>query len=296
MNHYKKEHTREQTKKIKTAFLLNSVFILIEIGGGLLTNSMAILSDALHDLGDSLSLGLAWYFQKISYRQKDRRYSFGYKRFSLLGAVINSMVLIVGSTFILNETIPRLFNPEAANARGMLLLALLGVAVNGWAVLALKKGKSINEKVVSLHLLEDVLGWLVILVGSVVMMAVDFPMLDPLLSVFITIFILINVFKILKKIFRVFLQAVPLETNLTEIEKIILDTPGVNSIHDFHVWSLDGQYNILTLHLVVDEPGDYLSVVKIRQHIKQSLKNLKIDHITIETHQKDEECFLEKCI
>jgi cobalt-zinc-cadmium efflux system protein len=286
---------RDEAKQIGTAFLLNSFFILVEAVGGILTNSMAILSNALHDLGDSLSLGLAWYFQKISRRRKDHRYSFGYKRFPLLGAVINSLVLIAGSTFVLSETIPRLFNPEPARARGMLFLALFGVLVNGWAALGLKKGHSINEKVVFLHLLEDVLGWMAVLLGSVVMILVRFPLIDPLLSVLITLFILFNVFKNLKQSFRVFLQAVPAETDLRKIEKIILGTPGVESIHDFHVWSLDGQYNILTLHLIVNEPDNYPKIRRIRNQIKQSLKGMKIDHITIEIHQRDEECFLDEC-
>jgi cobalt-zinc-cadmium efflux system protein len=209
--------------------------------------------------------------------------------------VINSLVLIAGSTFVLSETIPRLFNPEPARARGMLFLALFGVLVNGWAALGLKKGHSINEKVVFLHLLEDVLGWMAVLLGSVVMILVRFPLIDPLLSVLITLFILFNVFKNLKQSFRVFLQAVPAETDLRKIEKIILDTPGVESIHDFHVWSLDGQYNILTLHLIVNEPDNYPKIRRIRNQIKQSLQGMKIDHITIEIHQRDEECFLDEC-
>lgn len=295
MDSDKQNLIREGTKKIRLAFLLNSVFILVEIVGGILTNSMAILSDALHDLGDSLSLGLAWYFQKLSFRQKDQTFSFGYRRFSLLGALINALVLMVGSFFILNETIPRLFNPETANPRGMLFLALLGIVVNGWAFLTLKRGRSINEKVVSLHLLEDVLGWALVLVGSVVMILARIPVVDPLMSVLITLFILTNVFKNLKKVFRVFLQGVPAGTDVRRMEAMIGNIPGVDSIHDLHVWTLDGRYNILTLHLIVDDPGDYPAVRKIRERITGELKNQNIDHITIEIHKKDEECSLDQC-
>jgi len=283
------------TANIKTALVLNSAFIILEIVGGILTNSMAILSDALHDLGDSLSLGLAWYFQKLSGRRKDKLFSFGYKRFSLMGAVINSMVLLVGSVFVLNETIPRLFYPEPSNARGMFILALLGVAVNGMAALRLGKGNSINEKVVSLHLWEDVLGWLAVLIGSVVMIFIELPVIDPILSVAITLFILFNIFKNLKNSFRVFLQGVPTATDIDHIEKQILSLPGVERIHDMHIWSLDGQYNILTLHLISKEINEYPKIRDLKQRIKQLLKNLKINHITIEVDSPEDECFLEEC-
>ena len=283
------------TANIKTALILNSAFIILETVGGILTNSMAILSDALHDLGDSLSLGLAWYFQKLSGRRKDKLFSFGYKRFSLMGAVINSMVLLVGSILVLNETIPRLFNPEPADAKGMFILALLGVAVNGMAALRLGKGNSINERVVSLHLWEDVLGWLAVLIGSVVMIFIELPVIDPILSVVITLFILFNIFKNLKNSFRVFLQGVPTDTDIDLIEKQVLSLPGVDSIHDIHVWTLDGQYNILTLHLVLKEINDYQRIKKMKQHIKRLLKDQNINHITIEIDKTDDECFLEEC-
>ena len=283
------------TANIKAALVLNSAFIILETVGGILTNSMAILSDALHDLGDSLSLGLAWYFQKLSGQRKDKLFSFGYKRFSLMGAVINSMVLLVGSILVLNETIPRLFNPEPADAKGMFILALLGVAVNGMAALRLGKGNSINERVVSLHLWEDVLGWLAVLIGSVVMIFIELPVIDPILSVVITLFILFNIYKNLKNSFRVFLQGVPADTDIDLIEKQVLSLPGVDSIHDIHVWTLDGQYNILTLHLVLKEINDYQRIKKMKQHIKRLLKDQNINHITIEIDKTDDECFLEEC-
>ena len=154
-------------KNIKVAFFLNFGFAIIEIIGGFLTNSVAILSDAVHDLGDSLSLGLAWYFQKYSRKKSDSTYTYGYRRFSLVGALANSLVLIVGSILILTEAIPRIFNPQQAHPQGMMMLAVLGIAVNGVAMLRLRRGKSLNEKVVSLHLMEDVLGWIAVLVGAI---------------------------------------------------------------------------------------------------------------------------------
>ncbi|HEY1114932.1 MAG TPA: cation diffusion facilitator family transporter, partial [Chitinophagaceae bacterium] len=194
------------TGNIAVAFFLNTAFALIELVGGLLTNSVAILSDALHDFGDSLSLGTAWYFQKKSKKTRTEHYTYGYRRFSLVGAFVNAMVLIVGSIFIIREAVERLFRPEPADARGMLLLALLGIVVNGVAMLQLRKGGSINERVVSLHFLEDVLGWVAVLVGAVVMLFADLPVIDPVLSLAIASFVLFNVYRNIKPAFKIILQ------------------------------------------------------------------------------------------
>ena len=197
------------TENIVTAFFLNLGFTVIELIGGLLTNSMAILSDAVHDLGDSVALGLAWYFQKFSHKKRDNTYTYGYKRFSLVGALINSVILITGSVLILTETFPRLIHPQQSDPKGMFILAVIGVAVNGAAMLRLRKGSSLNEKVVSLHMLEDVLGWLAILVGSVVMYFVNVPVLDPIMSLLISLYVLFNVFRNLRSIARIILQGTP---------------------------------------------------------------------------------------
>ena len=210
MHNHNHSHHHEDVKNIKVAFSLNLMFTIIEFVGGFLTNSMAILSDAVHDLGDSFSLGLSWYFQKIAKRPRTKNYTYGYKRFSLLGAIINSVILVVGSVLILMNAIPRLFHPQQPDVKGMLLLAVLGVIVNGAAVLRLRKGRSLNERVVSPHLLEDVLGWLAVLVGAGIMYFVDAPFIDPLLSIAISAFILFNVYRISVRVCELFCRAVPI--------------------------------------------------------------------------------------
>ena len=162
-------------------------------------NSVAILSDAIHDLGDSLSLGTAWYLDRKSKQESDQKFSFGYARFSLLGALINSVVLIAGSIFVIKEAVERLLAPETTDARGMFFFALVGIAVNGYAALKLSGGISMNEKVVSWHLLEDVLGWVAILIASIVLFFYDVPFLDPALSIAFTLYVLWNVIKRLKE-------------------------------------------------------------------------------------------------
>ncbi len=290
------DHSHNHSEgNVKVAFFLNLSFTIIEIIGGLYTNSLAILSDALHDLGDSLSLGLSWYFQKLSKKGRTKTFSYGYKRFSLLGAIINSIVLVAGSIFILTKAIPELFNPEETNVQGMLYLAILGIAVNGAAVLKLRKGESLNEKVVSLHLLEDVLGWVAVLIGSIIMMYVDAPFIDPLLSILISLFVLYNVYRNLKKSMLVILQGIPEEVSVDDIQQKLKDMPEVTDIHDCHAWSMDGEYNILTVHLRLAKDYKLSEQAKLKEKVKSQLKDESINHITVEFEGQDEHCGLEDC-
>lgn len=281
------EHSGEGN--IRLAFFLNLFFTILEIIGGILTNSMAILSDALHDLGDSISLGMAWYFQRFSRKGPDQEYSFGYARFSLLGAFINSVVLVAGSALVLSQSIPRIFRPEEVHPEGMVLFALLGILVNGAAVLRLRRGKSLNEKVVSWHLLEDVLGWIAVLIAGVVMLFVDLPVLDPLLSVGITLFVLFNVFKNVRELMRVLLQGVPRGVSVTELEETIGKVPHVAAVYHTHLWSLEGERNQLTTHILVadDAPAD--QIITIKENIRAIASGQGIDHVTIQVDFPKEE-------
>ncbi|MGP4062680.1 cation diffusion facilitator family transporter [Halobacillus sp. H74] len=292
MSHHHHHHVDSTTGKIKTAFFLNFAFTIIELIGGILTNSMAILSDALHDLGDSLSLGLAWFLQKFSNKDHSPQFSFGYRRFSLLAALINSVVLIVGSVFILTEAVPRLLNPEQPNAAGMILLSLLGIVVNGAAVFKLRGGDSMNQKVMTWHMLEDVLGWLAVLIVSVIMFFTDLPILDPIASIGITLFILYNVIKNLIQTMRLFLEGVPnhidLDDLITEINKI----QHVNSTHHTHLWSMDGENHAFSTHIVVPAATTKQEVCNVKEQAKEILGPIKLEHVTIEIEYEDESCSL----
>ena len=278
------EHTHHEKslKNIRFAFFLNITFVIIEIIGGLLTNSLAILSDALHDLGDSISLGLAWYFEKISNKKRTKEFTYGYKRFSLLAALVNSLILIGGSFYILSIAIPRLLSPESINANGMLMLSLLGVTVNGIAALRVKRGKTLNEKVISWHLIEDVLGWIAVFIASTAMLIWDIPVLDPILSILITTYILFNVIKYFKKTAMIFLQGVPDSLEIDKLEKIISKVPKVVGVHDTHVWSLDGDYNILTTHVVVKKNATIKDYLDVKCHVKDCFKKTSVHHVTFE--------------
>lgn len=289
-------HHHGSGSNIKVAFFLNLAFTVLEIIGGLWINSVAILSDALHDLGDSLSLGLSWYFEKVSQRERNQKFTFGYKRFSLLGAVINSVLLLVGSFFILSEAVPRLFDPQPVNAPGMMAFAVLGILVNGAAVLRLKSGRTINERVVRLHLLEDVLGWVAVLVGGIILYFFDVPWIDPLLSIGITLYVLYNVVQNLRETMKILLQASPPHISPDEVKDRLSRVPEIQSVHDLHLWTLDGSYNVLSMHAVVaiDLPVQQASALK--KQVRQELADMDIHHVTLELEKPGEECSHQDCI
>jgi cobalt-zinc-cadmium efflux system protein len=281
---------QKSTKQLKIAFFLNLFFTIVEIVGGFMTNSMAILSDALHDLGDSFSLGLAWYLDRYSTKAADEKFSYGYKRFSVLAALVNTIVLIVGSVFIISEAIPRIVNPEHSHATGMVVFAIMGIIINGIAVLNLKGGHSINLSIVMWHLLEDVLGWVAVLIVGIVLLFKDIHILDPLLSILITLYVLYNVIKNLSKTLLLFLQGVPENISIAALEATFSEVHGVINVHHTHVWSLDGERNVLTTHIVVDQNVSQESAQLIKQSIIKKIKPLNLEHSTIEIEYKADDC------
>ncbi len=291
--HHHHDHT---TENIKLAFFVNLGFCLIELVGGILTNSVAIISDALHDFGDSVSLGLAWIFQRLSERGPTAKYSYGMKRLSVISSMINSLILAVGSTVIIIESIKRLFQPATVNAKGMLILAMIGIIANGFAFLRLKNGKNVNQKAVSLHMLEDVLGWVAVLVVSIVMLFIDLPILDPLLSIGVAVFVAVNIIGNLKQILNITLQGTPSEIDLQIVEKELRELKGVTDLHDLHLWSLDGENHILTVHLVLAPQKTPVRFSQIRQQARDKLAALSINHTTIEIDCEENNCGTQKCV
>jgi len=272
------------------AFVVNTVFSIVEIIGGFYFGSMAILSNALHDVGDSFSLVAAWFFQKKSQGKRSHTYTYGYKRFSLLGAFINSMILIAGSALILSEAIQRLFLPHQTSPKGMIIFSVIGIVVNLFAMLRLRKGDSLNERVVGLHFLEDTLGWVVILLGAVVMMFKNIPVLDPILSIGIALFILFNVYRNMRTMFQIILQGTPLNIKEDDIKNHLSTITGIKDMHDIHVWTLDGKVNILTMHVVLDSRLPAAEVEPLKNKIKDLLHDINIHHATIETEPEDVNC------
>lgn len=280
----------EDSKRIGWAFWLNFIFTIIEFIGGWLTNSVAIMADAVHDLGDSLSIGLAWYLSKMGNKAATEKYSYGFKRLSLMGAMINGVILVIGSVWVLSEAIPRLANPEMPVTEGMIGLAILGIFVNGFAAYKLHGGHSMNEKVLNWHLIEDTMGWAAVLVVAIVLHFVEWPILDPILSIGFTLFILVNVVKYVIQTMALFLQGVPNTETREAISKSLLSIEHVEEIHHVHFWSLDGEQHVLTAHVVIDCSIDNTKLRSLKAQVHRALEPFELVHTTIEFELPGEPC------
>ena len=277
-------------KNILIAFLLNILFSIIEFVGGLFTGSIAIISDAVHDLGDAFSIGVSYFLERKSKRKPDDKHTYGYIRYSVLGSVITTSILIVGSIFVLYESARRLFNPVEVNYDGMIYFAIFGVIINFIASVVTKDGDSLNQKSVNLHMLEDVFGWIIVLIGSILMKFTDITYIDSCLSIFVAIFILINALKTFKEVLDVFLEVTPKDVDLKELKKHLLKVDDVKDIHHIHVRSVDGVNNYATLHAVVNKYSK-----KVKDDIREELEEHGIVHSTIELELVDEECHSDHC-
>ena len=275
----------KREKRVQIAALLNVGFTILEIVGGFWTNSLAILSDALHDFGDSVALLASWLFERGARKSPDTSRTFGYQRLSLFSALFSGMVLIGGSIVIISQAIPRVLNPENVNSTGMVGIALIGILFNGLGFFQLKKGESLNEKVLSLHLLEDVLGWVVILIGGILIHFWEIYLLDPIMTLGLTVFILYNVSKNLREAVNILLQGVPRHININEVKGDLLAIDGVTGVHDMHIWSLEGETDILTAHIVVDEER-LKTPDQTRKAVKEVFRKHHIEHSTIELESK----------
>jgi cobalt-zinc-cadmium efflux system protein len=280
----------DSSRNIALVFFLNLGFTIIEFIGGLLTNSTAILADAVHDLGDSLSLGSAWFLSRWGQKSANNEFTYGYRRLTLFGAFLNSVVLIAGSAWVLSEAIPRLADPVMPVSEGMIALAIVGVCVNGFAAYRISKGKTLNEKVLNWHLLEDVLGWVSVLIVAIILQFANWPILDPLLSIGFTLFILFNVLRNLWTTGKIFLQAAPDKGLHDEIRQSLLKIDGIIEIHHQHLWSLDGEHHVLTAHIVMNEFFERENFMKIKKTVAEALESFDLAHTTIEIELIEEDC------
>lgn len=246
-------HHKKAGENLAFVFFMNLAFNIIVIAGGLATNSMAILSDCIHDLSDTISIALAWFLERIAQKDSSDKYSYGYQRFSILGAVIISVFVIIMALVILNEAIPRLFAPEEVDAGGMLVVAVVGIVFKSLSVYRLHRGETFNERAILFHQLGDVFEWIAILILSLVLMFWDgAPYLDPFVSIGIALWLIFNLGRNLIKSVRVLLQKTPDNFDVEEFKASINAIDGVAGIGDFHVWSLDGIDSVLTLKVSID--------------------------------------------
>lgn len=277
-------------RNILAAFLLNLAFSLFEFVGGILTGSVAILSDAIHDIGDATGIGLSFFLEKKSKRKPDGKYTYGYMRFSVVGSVITTLILLFGSAAVIYNAVARIISPSEIHYDGMILFAVVGVAVNLGAALLTREGGSLNQRAVNLHMLEDVLGWAVVLVGAIVMRFTDFSLLDPLMSIGVAVFILLSAVRNLKESLSIFLEKTPVHIDVDNLSHHLCELNGVVSVHHVHIWSLDGENNVLTMHAVIN--GETASV---KAAIREELLRHGIGHATVETETVGETCLSEHC-
>lgn len=277
-------------KNILIAFILNLGFSIFEFIGGTLTNSIAIISDSIHDIGDAMSIGLSFLLEKKSKKKPDNKYTYGYIRYSVIGSLITTLILLIGSIFVIYNSILRIINPIEINYDGMIIFAIIGVIVNFLAAYFTKDGNSLNQKSVNLHMLEDVLGWIVVLIGAFIMKFTNIKIIDPILSILVSGFILKNAFSNFKVIVDLFLEKTPNDISIEDLKKHILKIKGVKDVHHIHIWSIDGYNNFATLHVVIESKNK-----DIKHKVKEELHEHGIMHSTIEIEDIDEKCDEEEC-
>lgn len=277
-------------KNILVAFLLNLGFSVFEFVGGALTGSVAILSDALHDIGDAASIGAAYFLERKSKKQPDETYTYGYARFSVVGSAITTLILLIGSLLVIYNAVLRIIHPTPIHYDGMIFMAIFGVIVNLVAAWFTREGDSMNQKAVNLHMLEDVLGWIVVLVGAVIMRFTDISIIDPILSIGVAVFILINAGSNLKDILDIILVKAPKEVDAHELTHHILEIPGVQDVHHVHIWSMDGHHHYATMHIVADGDG-----AAIKQKVREELQEHGVSHVTLELETPGEGCRERHC-
>lgn len=276
---------------ILIAFILNLLFSILEFFGGFFTKSVAIMSDAIHDMGDALSIGVSYFLEKRSKKDPDENYTFGYVRYSVLGAFITTTILTVGSILVIASSVRRIITPVDINYNGMIIFAVFGTIINFLAAFFTRDGDSLNQKAVNLHMLEDVLGWVVVLIGSIIMKFTDISLIDAIMSIGVALFILINSVKNLKSILDLFLEKIPNNVNIQELKDHILKIKGVDGVHHIHVWCLDEVNVYATMHIVTEEKN----ISKLKKSIREEIAEHGIKHVTIEIEDRDSICEDKEC-
>ena len=277
-------------KNILIAFILNLAFSVFEFIGGIITGSVAIISDAVHDIGDAVSIGAAFFLEKKSKQQPDAQYTYGYGRYSVIGSILTTLILLLGSVTVIYNAGLRIIHPSEIDYNGMIAFAIIGACVNLGATLLTRDGDSLNQKAINLHMLEDVLGWLVVLIGAVVMRYTDFYIIDPLMSIGVAMFILINAVRNLKEALELLLEKTPHGICTEDIKAHLCEIEGVLDVHHIHIWSMDGHHHYATMHVAAK--GDTHT---IKNKIREELREHGIGHATLELEDEHEHCHEEHC-
>lgn len=281
-------------ENIKIAFLLNLAFSVVEAIGGILTNSISIISDSLHNLGDSITIGINYIFEKKSKKLPNKEYSYGYLRYTMLGSLIASFILLVGSVIIIYNVVPRLIKPLSVNYDAMIIFGIFGLLINLYATIKIMRSKD-KDKKINTHMIEDTVIWLFILTGSICIKVFDLVIIDPILSLLIAVYILYQVYKYMKNIYNIFMEKVPKNVKIDEIKKDIESNENIDNVHHIHIWSMDGVNNYMTAHIHLNKILNEEEIIKTKNDVKNKLKEDKINHITLEVEYFNEKCDSSNC-
>lgn len=261
------------------AFFLNLSYAIVEFIAGGIFGSSAVLADSVHDLGDAIAIGVSAFLETISNREEDSHYTLGYKRFSLLGALVTAVILMTGSVLVILENITKLFHPQPVNDEGILWLGIIAVSINVLASLVVRKRKTKNESILSLHFLEDTLGWVAVILMAIVLRFSDWYILDPLLSLVISIFILSKAIPRFWSTLKIFLDAVPEGVDIKQVKSDLEQLDHVASLNQLNLWTMDGLEKNAIVHVCLKEI-EQMELCK--ESIRSKLKDCGFQNITIE--------------
>lgn len=300
MDNSKKTPMSKSSRNILIAFFLNLIFAIVEVVGGILTNSVLIFSDAFHDFGDAASLGVSYFLERKSTKKPDNKYTYGYARYSIISALIMSIILIVGAILMTYISITRILQPEVpvVKAQWMIILAVIGIVVHIIAAIVTSRGENLNQRATFLHTLEDTMGWFIVLIGSILMLTIDNPniyLLDPILTIGMSIFVFIGALRNLFKVFAVLLEKAPKDFPTNKFLAAIQAVDQVDNAHHLHVWTLTGQDKLATVHVNINSSLSLKEAGKIRENINKVAEEFEINHLTVQFETEHNECIDGDC-
>ncbi|MGE7767183.1 cation diffusion facilitator family transporter [Peribacillus sp. NPDC096540] len=284
-------HHSENKKALLASFLLISTFMVVEVIGGFMTNSLALLSDAGHMLSDAAALGLSYTAIKLGEKKATQTKSYGYKRFEIIAACLNGLTLIVISVFIFFEAIRRFVNPPEVQSLGMLMISIIGLLVNiiaAWILMSGDKDDNLNVRSAFLHVIGDMLGSVGAIAAALLIYFFDWGIADPIASVVVAILIIISGSRVVRDSFHILMEGTPDQVDMKEVKTSLKELPNVSDIHDLHIWTITSGFLTMSCHIVIDENGNHDTVLAEAQKLLHD--QFGIEHSTIQVERQEVGC------
>lgn len=285
-------HSHTNNKKaLFWAFLLIATFMVVEVIGGVITNSLALLSDAGHMLSDAAALGLSLFAMKLGERKATQSKTYGFKRFEIIAAALNGLTLIVISIYIFVEAYHRFTDPPEVQSMGMLTISVIGLVVNiiaAWILMSGDKDENLNVRSAFLHVLGDMLGSVGAITAALLIYFFGWGLADPIASIAVAILIIISGWRVTKESFHVLMEGTPEQIELNEVKDEIMKIPEVIDVHDVHVWSITSGVLMFTGHIAVEGGGAHDRVLHKAQKLLHD--RFGIDHSTLQVEGEEHGC------